>query len=144
MIWINTEDFCKIDWDKVIHENDNNINNVFNSFYKTLTEIRDHHAPLIKITKKEQTLHLKPSINKEIQYLMWKRDKQFRMYCARKDLIQKNIIHDEFKSLGNIVTYETRKSNDFRSSHPEVFCKKCVLRYFAKFTGVFLWLLRNF
>ena len=46
------EDFYKIDWDKVIHENDNNINDAFNSFYKTLTEILDHHAPLIKITKK--------------------------------------------------------------------------------------------
>ena len=115
MIWINREDFCKIDWDKVIHENDNNINNAFNSFYKTRTEIRDHYAPLIRITKKEQTLHLKPWINKEIQYLMWKRDKLFRMYCARKDLIQKNIIHHEFKSLGNIVTYETRKSNKMTS-----------------------------
>ena len=25
--------------------------------------------------------------------------------------------------------------NDFRSSHPEVFCKKDVLKNFAKFTG---------
>ena len=53
------EDFYKTDWDKVIHENDNT-NDAFNSFYKTLTEILDHHAPLIKIIKKEQTLHLKP------------------------------------------------------------------------------------
>ena len=103
------EDFYKTDWDKVIHENDNT-NDAFNSFYKTLTEILDHHAPLIKITKKERTLHLKPWINKEIQYLMWKRDKLFRKYWACKDLIQKNIIHNEFKRLRNIVTYETRKS----------------------------------
>ena len=52
------KDFYKIDWDKVVHENDNNINGTFNSFYKTLTEILDHHAPLMKITKIEQTLHL--------------------------------------------------------------------------------------
>ena len=64
------EDFYKVDLDKVILENDNNINDAFNGFYKTLTEILDHHAPLIKITKKEQTLDLKPWINKEIQYLM--------------------------------------------------------------------------
>ena len=32
----------------------------------------------------------------------------------------------------------------YRNSHPEVFCKKCVLRNFAKFTGVFLRILRNF
>ena len=28
------EDFYKIDWDKVIHENDNNINDAFNSSIK--------------------------------------------------------------------------------------------------------------
>ena len=49
------ENFYKLDWDKVIHENDNNINDAFNSFYKTLSEILDHHAPLIKITEKERT-----------------------------------------------------------------------------------------
>ena len=48
------EDFYIINWDKVIHENDNNINDAFNSFYKTLTEILDHQASLIKITKKER------------------------------------------------------------------------------------------
>ena len=41
------EDFYKMDWDKVINENDNNINDAFNGFYKTLTEILDHHAHLI-------------------------------------------------------------------------------------------------
>ena len=97
------EDFYIINWDKVIHENDNNINDAFNSFYKTLTEILDHQASLIKITKKERTIHLKPLINKEIQYLMWKRDQLFRKYCTCKDLIQKNVIHDEFKRLRNIV-----------------------------------------
>ena len=71
------EDFYKVDWDKVILENDNNINDAFNGFYKTLTEILDYHAPLIKITKKERTLSLKPWINKELQYLMWKRDNLF-------------------------------------------------------------------
>ena len=33
------EGFYKIEWGKVIHENDSNINNAFNSFYKSLTEI---------------------------------------------------------------------------------------------------------
>ena len=63
-----------MDWNKVIHENDNNINDAFNSSYKTLTKILGHHVPLIKITKKERVWHMKPWINKEIQYHMWKRD----------------------------------------------------------------------
>ena len=50
------EDFYKIDWDKVIHENDNNINDAFNSFHKTLTEVLDHYAPFIQITKKRSLI----------------------------------------------------------------------------------------
>ena len=74
---------------KVIHENDNNINDTFNGFYKTLTEILDHHAPLTKITEIERTLQLKkPWINKEIQYLMWKKDKLFPKYYACRDSMQ--------------------------------------------------------
>ena len=33
------KDFYKIDWDKVIHKNDNNTDDAFNGCYKTLTEI---------------------------------------------------------------------------------------------------------
>ena len=53
------EDFYEVDWDKVILENGNSINDTFNGLYKTVTEILDHHAPLIKITKKERTLEIK-------------------------------------------------------------------------------------
>ena len=34
---------------------------------------------------------------------MWKRNKLFRKYCTCKDLIQKNIIHSEFKRLRKIL-----------------------------------------
>ena len=71
------EYYYKIDWREVIRENDNNINNAFNSFYKVLTEVLDYHAPLIKITTKERTFHLKPRINKEIKYLLWKKKSCF-------------------------------------------------------------------
>ena len=67
------EYYYKIDWRKVIRENDNNINNAFNSFYKVLTEVLDYYAPLTKITTEERTLHLKSRINKEIKYLLWKK-----------------------------------------------------------------------
>ena len=69
------EYYYKIDWRKVIRENDNNINNAFNSFYKVLTEVLDYYAPLTKITTEERTLHLKSRINKEIKYLLWKKKK---------------------------------------------------------------------
>ena len=51
---------------------------------------------------------------------MWERDKLFRDYYACKDLIKKYIIHDEFKTLRNIVTYKTRKSkNDYFKTYFE-------------------------
>ena len=67
------EYYDKIDWREVIRENDNNINNAFNSFYKVLTEVLNYHASLTKITTKERTLHLKPRRNKEMKYLLWKK-----------------------------------------------------------------------
>ena len=39
-----------------------------------------------------------------------KRLRLFQKYCVCKHLIQKNIIHNEFRILKNIVTYETRES----------------------------------
>ena len=49
----------------------------------------------------------------KIQYP--KRNKLFQKYCTCKDLIQKIIIHNEFKRLRNIVTYKTRKSKKITS-----------------------------
>ena len=79
-----------IDWINEILKNGNDINEIFDIFYKTLSEIVDRHAPLTKVTKKERTLQSKPWINKEIKHLMWKRDKLFRKYCACKNETQKN------------------------------------------------------
>ena len=82
-------------------------------FYKTLSEIVDHHAPLTKVTKKERTLQSKPWINKEIKHLMWKRGKFFRKYCKKlKNETQKKLIHDKFKKLRNNVTFSVRKSKN--------------------------------
>ena len=83
------EDLRKIDWINEILKNGNDINEIFDIFYKTLSEIVDRHAPLTKVTKKERTLQSKPWINKEIKHLMWKRDKLFRKYCACKNETQK-------------------------------------------------------
>ena len=60
----------KIDWINEILKNSNDINEIFDIFYKTLSEIVDHHVPLTKVTKKERTLQSKPWINKEIKHLM--------------------------------------------------------------------------
>ena len=71
------EDLRKIDWINEILKNSNYINEIFDIFYKTLSEIVDHHGPLTKATKKERTLQSKPWVNKEIKHVMWKRGKLF-------------------------------------------------------------------
>ena len=107
------EDLHKIDWINEILKNGNDINEIFDIFYKTLSEIVDRHAPLTKVTKKERTLQSKPWINKEIKHLMWKRGKFFRKYCKKlKNETQKKLIHDKFKKLRNSVTFSVRKSKN--------------------------------
>ena len=90
------EDLCKIDWIIEILKSGNDTNEIFDIFYKTLSEIVDRHGPLTKATKKERTLPSKPWINKQIKRLMWKRDELFRKYCACKHETQKKLIHEEF------------------------------------------------
>ena len=91
------EDLCKIDWSNKILKNSNDINEVFDIFYKTLNEIVDCHVSLTKVIKKGRTLQSKPWINKEMKHLMWKRDKLFRKYCTCKNETQKKLIQKEFK-----------------------------------------------
>ena len=79
------EDLHKIDWVNEILKNSNDINEVFDTFHKTLSEMVDYHAPLTKVTEKEKTLQSKPWINKETKHIMWKRDKFFQKYCACKN-----------------------------------------------------------
>ena len=80
------KDLHKIDWINEIFKNDNYINEIFDIFHKTLSEIVDRPAPSTKVTKKEKTLKSKPWINKEIKQLTWKREKLFWKYCACKKL----------------------------------------------------------
>ena len=106
------EGIYKIDGAKVIHDNDN-VNYAFNSFYRTLTKILDHHTPLIKITQKERILHVKPWVNKEIQYLMWKKDKNNN----NQNLFKQKIIKQDLKCfyLFQLIFRLTIPSSHFQS-----------------------------
>ena len=86
----------KTDLINKILKSGNEINEIFNIFYKTLSEIVDCHAALTEITIKERTLLPKPWLNKEIKHLMWKREKFFHNYCARRTETQKQLLNKEF------------------------------------------------
>ena len=89
-------DLHKTDLINKILKSGNEINEIFNIFYKTLSEIVDCHAALTEITIKERTLLPKPWLNKEIKHLMWKREKFFHNYCARRTETQKQLLNKEF------------------------------------------------
>ena len=72
------EYFRKINWINEILKSGYDINNIFDIYYKTFSEIVDGPVPLTKVNKKERTLQSKPWINQEIIHLIWKRDKLFR------------------------------------------------------------------
>ena len=52
-------------------------------FYRTLSELVDHHVPLTKLIKKEITLHSKPSINKVIKHFVPTRMKLKNSYYKK-------------------------------------------------------------
>ena len=103
-------DLLEIDWNNLIFNSGNDVNKIFDNFYHEVTRLLNTHAPLRKQTKKETSLKSKPWINKEIQNLMWKRDKLFRKYCKEKDLSLKQSIHNQFKSLRNQVSFMIKKA----------------------------------
>ena len=106
------ENLPKTDWINKILKNGNDVNEIFDIFYKTLSEIVDRHAPLTKVAKKERTLLSKPWINKEIKHLVWKKDELFRKFCACKNETSKKLIHEEFKKLRTNLTFSICKSKN--------------------------------
>lgn len=67
---------------------------------------------LTKITKKEYKLHFKLWINNDIKNVMFKKDRLYRKCCSCKDSYDKNVIHEQGKTLRNQVSYEICKSEN--------------------------------
>ena len=70
------KDLQKIDWNDILKIDDADTNKSFDTFYGLLDKLVDQHAPLKKLTKKQISLKSKPWVNKEIKFLMIKRDFQ--------------------------------------------------------------------
>ena len=72
-----------INWDAVF-ANDQNINSIFESFHKKITEVIDNHVPLRKLSKKECKLQAKPWITKGIRVSIAKKNKIYKEYLKYK------------------------------------------------------------
>mgnify|MGYP001800502907 CR=1 FL=1 len=105
-----SKDLGKIEFQKLLNECHSDINLCFDKFYKITNNIADKHAPFRQVTKKEQSLQLKPWITKEIRHLIWERDKLFSKYCRAKDIRKKFELHEKFKRYRNEIVFKIRNS----------------------------------
>ena len=88
--------------------NDPNVS--IENLYSHVNYILDEFAPYKKVSKKEYKLKSKPWILKEIQYLMWQRDKSFQKYCNETNPDRKELTHVKYKWLRNKLTRGKRES----------------------------------
>ena len=71
-----------------------------------------------KISKKAYKLKSKPWISRDIQFLMWERDKIFHKYCKEDDQERRENFHIKYKSLRNQITQRKRESKtDYYKSY---------------------------
>ena len=70
----------------------------------------DEFAPFKKLNSNDIKLKSKPWINKEVQHLMWKRDKLFRKFRTASDDNTKTKLYNDYKTLWNELTLLKRNN----------------------------------
>ena len=113
----NEDEFSKdlqtIDWNDILKIYDADTNKSFDTFYGLLDKLVDEHAPLKKLTKKQISLKSKPWVNKEIKFLMIKRDKTFKTFCKEQNPVAKDQWRNEFKKQRNDIKSRLAESKKF-------------------------------
>ena len=97
-------------WVDILQLGKNDPNISIENLYSHVNYILDEFAPYKKVSKREYKLKSKPWISKEIQYLMWQRDKLFNKYCTENDHERKDLLLRKYKSLRNDLTSKKRDS----------------------------------
>ena len=105
------------------------ITNLFNN----INYLLDEFAPYKKLNKHEIKLKTKPWINKEIQFLMWERDKLFKKYYNAKDEERKQNLLDHYKRTRNEVTRLKRKN---KTEYYKIYFEKNIKKTKALWKGI--------
>ena len=98
------EDILNINWDDVLQIQLNDPNTSIDHLFNKFTFLLDEFAPLKKLSKNEIKLKSKPWITKEIQFLMWERDKMFKQYCKESNPNKKTDLFNRYKIMRNNLT----------------------------------------
>ena len=111
------ETLSGIGWESVLQLDANDPNLSLANFHEKINFLLDECAPFRKLSKKDLSLKNKPWIDNTIIKKIRKRDKLLKKYNRCKDVVQKNIILNDFKVLRNEVTKLKRKSKESYYKH---------------------------
>ena len=75
-----------------------------------MSNILDKHAPFKNITKYKLKFRTKPWITPTLQKSIFIRNKIFKNYIKKKDITQKNELHNKYKIYRNLITALMRRS----------------------------------
>ena len=75
-----------------------------------MSNILDKHAPFKNITKYKLKFRTKPWITPALQKSIFIRNKIFKNYIKKKDITQKNELHNKYKIYRNLITALMRRS----------------------------------
>ena len=103
------------------------------NLYNNINYLLDEFAPYKKLNKHEIKLKTKPWINKEIQFLMWERDKLFKKYYNAKDEERKQNLLDHYKRARNEVTTLERKN---KTEYYKIYFEKNIKKTKALWEGI--------
>ena len=63
------QDYLSLDYVYAQHNNDTNVDNMFDLFHENLSNTVNKHVPTRKLTRKDIKLHIKPWINQKIKLI---------------------------------------------------------------------------
>ena len=106
------QEINQINWDEVLQANKRDSNYSFNSFYDKIESILDKHMPKRKITKEEFKQRYKPWITFGLLSSMKRRDKLLKKYIRIKNHTNKQIAHNDYKTLRNQILELTKASKN--------------------------------
>ena len=73
-----------INWEDVLPSDVNNVNDIFDTFHSTISEVIERHVPLKKLSRREIRLQAKPWITKGLRTSIAIKNKLYKLYLKSK------------------------------------------------------------
>ena len=94
-------DFVNINWDTVLNVDEANPIVCLNNFSRKANEVIDTYLPLIKLSKKELKIQVKPWITSKIRKSIKQCDKLLRKFIKTKNEELKEELYAKYKNIRN-------------------------------------------